>query len=57
MSATLRHVVMHLCDDCLNGESGQCHVPGCALWMKTAPDGPFSGWREIPPPAAQDGAA
>lgn len=31
-------VQMHLCDLCLNGEGGQCHTPGCALWINRAPD-------------------
>ena len=31
-------VQMHLCELCLNGEGGQCHTPGCALWINRAPD-------------------
>jgi NTP pyrophosphatase (non-canonical NTP hydrolase) len=31
-------VVVSLCDRCLDGEGGECHTPGCALWMNRAPD-------------------
>jgi hypothetical protein len=34
----LRRVTVHLCEPCLNGEGGECHTPGCALWMNRAPD-------------------
>jgi hypothetical protein len=34
----VRLVQLHLCDLCLDGAGGQCHVPGCALWIKSAPD-------------------
>lgn len=36
------HVVaMLLCDLCLMGAGGECHVPGCALYMSRAPDVPL----------------
>lgn len=34
-------VLLHLCEPCLNGEGGQCHTPGCALWINRAPDLPL----------------
>ena len=30
-----------LCDLCVAGEDGECHVPGCALWLKSAPGVPL----------------
>lgn len=39
----LTEVKLTLCSLCLNGMGGQCHVPGCALWMKAAPDVPLWG--------------
>ena len=38
---SLHRVTLTLCSLCLNGEGGQCHTPGCALWLKAAPDGPL----------------
>ena len=35
---TLTRVAMRLCDPCLSGAGGECHTPGCALWLKRAPD-------------------
>ena len=34
----VRHVTIWLCQLCLSGKGGECHVPGCALWMNRAPD-------------------
>jgi hypothetical protein len=34
----LHHVKLWLCEPCLNGAGGECHTPGCALWMNRAPD-------------------
>lgn len=31
-------VTLPICSLCLDGAGGECHVPGCALWMKRAPD-------------------
>jgi len=31
-------VTLRLCELCLNGAGGECHVPGCALWLNRAPD-------------------
>jgi hypothetical protein len=36
----LRLVALWLCVRCLTGAGGECHVPGCALWMNRAPDLP-----------------
>jgi hypothetical protein len=43
MAATenLQTVVLTLCDACLDGTGGECHTPGCALWISTAPDIPL----------------
>ena len=39
---TLNRVMgIYLCDPCLDGAGGICHTPGCAMWMKTAPDIPI----------------
>lgn len=35
---TLVRVTLVLCSRCIAGEGGECHVPGCALWMNRAPD-------------------
>lgn len=31
-------VALWLCDLCLDGVGGECHVPGCALYLNRAPD-------------------
>lgn len=31
-------VTLDLCNACLDGVGGECHTPGCALWMSQAPD-------------------
>lgn len=31
-----------LCGRCIAGEGGECHTPGCALWMNRAPDIPVT---------------
>lgn len=38
----LQEVTLTLCQPCLDGEGGQCHSPGCALWMTRAPDTPVT---------------
>ena len=37
----LREVTLMLCDLCLDGKGGECHTPGCSLWLNRAPDRPF----------------
>lgn len=32
---------LELCGRCVRGEGGECHTPGCALWMNRAPDVPI----------------
>lgn len=39
---TLARVTLVLCSRCLAGEGGECHVPGCVLWMNRAPDVPIA---------------
>ena len=34
----LETVTLTLCNACLDGKGGECHTPGCALWMNRAPD-------------------
>jgi hypothetical protein len=34
----LNLVVLTLCDACLDGVGGECHTPGCVLWLSCAPD-------------------
>jgi hypothetical protein len=28
---------IYLCDPCLDGAGGECHTPGCALWLCYGP--------------------
>lgn len=44
----LQFVSLWLCDLCLDGEGGECHMPGCALWMNRAPDLPIRDKVQIP---------
>lgn len=34
-------VQLWLCDLCLDGAGGECHSPGCAMWINRAPDLPL----------------
>jgi hypothetical protein len=34
----LNEVTLTICDLCLDGAGGECHTPGCALWLNRAPD-------------------
>lgn len=36
--ADLRTITLTVCNLCLAGVGGECHVPGCAFWMCPAPD-------------------
>lgn len=27
-----------LCSACIDGEGGECHTPGCIMWLNRAPD-------------------
>ncbi len=38
----VQEYVIWLCDLCVKGAGGECHVPGCAMWMKSAPDVPLT---------------
>jgi hypothetical protein len=38
----VRLVALMLCELCISGAGGQCHTPGCALWMNCAPDCPIT---------------
>lgn len=39
---SLRKVTLTLCEPCIQGAGGECHTPGCALWMNRAPDIPIN---------------
>ena len=32
---------IQICDACLDGVGGECHTPGCVLWINRAPDIPI----------------
>lgn len=32
---------IYMCDACLDGEGGECHTPGCVLWINRGPDIPI----------------
>lgn len=38
---TLHQVTTTICSLCLDGEGGECHTPGCILWLNRAPDLPL----------------
>ena len=29
----IKHISIHICEACLNGEGQECHTPGCALFL------------------------
>lgn len=33
--------LIQLCDLCVSGAGGECHSPGCAMWINRAPDLPL----------------
>jgi hypothetical protein len=37
----VRLVQLSLCDPCLDGAGGECHTPGCSLWMHRALEQPI----------------
>ena len=39
----LNYVGLMVCDYCMDGDGGECHVPGCIFWMCDAPELPL--WR------------
>lgn len=40
----VERITLALCADCLDGKGGECHTPGCALWMCK---GPAPGLRDM----------
>jgi hypothetical protein len=38
LGADLYMVTLPLCGRCIEGEGGECHTPGCSLYMNRAPD-------------------
>jgi hypothetical protein len=54
----VRLVQLRLCDPCLDGVGGECHTPGCSLWINRAPDLPIRNGvsvRIIDDPEIMDG--
>jgi hypothetical protein len=49
----VRLVQLSLCHLCLDGAGGQCHVPGCALWFKSAPDVSIRDWVTVIEPGTE----
>lgn len=43
----LHRIVLYVCQLCLDGAGGECHVPGCAYWMKDAPTGFEIEWLDF----------
>ena len=39
---SLHKIRLTLCSLCLLGEGGECHTPGCSLWINRAPDLPVT---------------
>lgn len=38
---TLHEVTVLICSLCLDGAGGECHTPGCVMWLNRAPDLPI----------------
>lgn len=38
----LYRVTLWLCGLCMTGKGGECHSPGCSLWINRAPDIPIT---------------
>lgn len=53
---SLVRVTIVLCADCLAGMGGECHTPGCALWMNRGPDVPIVDYCESFVPVEADDA-
>lgn len=41
VDVSAKRYAIYLCDQCVAGEGGECHSPGCALFGKTAPGVPL----------------
>ena len=37
----VHRVTLLLCAPCLDGAGGECHTPGCVMWLNRAPDLPL----------------
>ena len=37
----LKKIEIIICEDCLTGKGGECHTPGCALFLNRCPDIPI----------------
>lgn len=40
----LHRIEAWVCDLCLSGAGGECHVPGCSFWCHDAPTGETLRW-------------
>lgn len=40
----LVRIAFNVCELCLTGAGGECHVPGCTFWMSDAPIGSDIAW-------------
>ena len=40
-TSKLRRVTLDICEPCIEGAGGECRTPGCAFWMRSAPEFPF----------------
>lgn len=34
----VRRVTVYICELCIAGAGGECHTPGCVLWLNRGPD-------------------
>jgi hypothetical protein len=48
---SVHRITLDLCSLCITGAGGQCHTPGCSLWIHAAPDIPVSLSPAPEPPA------
>jgi hypothetical protein len=39
----IQPILLDLCAACREGFGGECHTPGCSLWLNRAPDLPLRG--------------
>lgn len=40
----LHHIEAAVCELCITGAGGECHVPGCSFWMHDALTGDALAW-------------
>lgn len=42
----VHRVTLLLCEQCIDGVGGECHSPGCSLFLNRAPDIPILAARD-----------